>query len=306
MTALLTRDETAALPTVTWRDWSCLVRLVVGAPDALQPAAVQLQAIMGRVDRAVSRFRIDSELCWANANAGRPIAASRLLGRFVRVALDAAARTGGALDPTIGHELVLLGYDRDISLVTDPGRAPAARRPAAGWRDVRLDELTGLLTVPAGTALDLGATAKAQTADWAADELAARYGCPVLVEIGGDLAVAGPKSDWQISVGERAGRSQQQISLHAGGVATSTTTVRTWTAGGHPVHHIIDPATGLPSAGRWRTVSVAARTAVHANSCSTAAIVLGSAALPFLAGQGVAARLLDHDGHVTTVGGWPC
>ena len=51
---------------------------------------------------------------------------------------------------------------------------PPARR--SGWRRVRLHREAGLLTVPAGTALDLGATAKAWTADHAARTLAARYG----------------------------------------------------------------------------------------------------------------------------------
>ena len=37
MTATSTRDDSAALPTATWRDWSCLVRLVVTDPAALEP-----------------------------------------------------------------------------------------------------------------------------------------------------------------------------------------------------------------------------------------------------------------------------
>lgn len=44
------------------------------------------------------------------------------------------------------------------------------------------------------------------TADWAAERLHHRYGCDVLVEIGGDLAVAGTKTDWQVQVAERGGR----------------------------------------------------------------------------------------------------
>ncbi|HEU5270061.1 MAG TPA: FAD:protein FMN transferase, partial [Jatrophihabitans sp.] len=92
-----------------------------------------------------------------------------------------------------------------------PSRSP-------GWRQLRLDAERGLLTVPSGTELDLGATAKAQTADWAAAEIAARYGCSALVELGGDLAVAGDKADWQVMVAERAGVPGQQITLHSGGL----------------------------------------------------------------------------------------
>jgi len=315
MTALLHREPGAALPTATWQDWSCLVRLVVTDPAALEPAAAELATLMGRVAAAASRFRADSELSRANAKAGRPVPVSRLLIRLVTGALEAADRTGGAVDPTIGGQLIGLGYDRDIALLTSPtaetlapvGEQTQTAAPGrAGVRQVRLDADRGLLTVPAGTALDLGATAKAQTADWAAAELASRYGCSVLVELGGDLAVAGAKADWQVVVAERADDAGQQISLHSGGLATSTTTLRRWLDGGQPMHHILDPATGRQATGPWRTVTVAAGSALAANTCSTAAIVLGEAAEQWLADQRVAARLVDRNGRISTVGGWPC
>jgi hypothetical protein len=71
------------------------------------------------------------------------------------------------------------------------------------------------------------------------------------------------------------------------------------------MHHIVDPRTSRPTDGPWRTVSVAAESALEANVCSTAAIVLGYRAPSWLASQGVAARLVDLDGRVTTLGGWP-
>jgi thiamine biosynthesis lipoprotein len=296
----------AAMPTATWRDWSCQVRLVVSDPAALAGAVTDLEALMNRVELAASRFRSDSELCRANASSGRPTAVSRTLVNLVASALAEARRCDGAVDPTLGRDLERIGYDRDIDDIIDtsePVACPPAGRPS--WRDVRLDAAMGLLTVPRGAALDLGASAKAQTADWAAAQLAARFGCSVLVELGGDLAVAGGKHDWQILIAERAGSPGQQVTFSAGGLATSTTTVRRWHRGGETVSHIIDPATGMPARGPWRTVSVAAASATLANTCSTAGIVLGDRATAWLAEQGVAARLIDQDGRVTTLGGWP-
>ena len=305
MTAVL--NPPSALPTASWQDWSCLVRLVVTDAAALEPATADLRALMRRVERAASRFRPDSELSRANERSGRPVPVSRLLCRLVAAAVDAADRTGGALDPTVGRQLRHLGYDRDIAELAGRELAQAASVPGRpAWRELQLDAERGLLTVPSGAELDLGATAKAQTADWAAAELAARYGCSVLIELGGDLAVAGDKADWQVLVAERSGESGQQITLHSGGLATSTTTVRRWPAGDRSVHHILDPATGRPAAGPWRTVTVAAGSALQANTCSTAAIVLGARAPDWLAGQRVAARLVDQAGTITTVWGWPC
>jgi thiamine biosynthesis lipoprotein len=300
----------ATFPTAIWSNWSCLVRLVVTDPTALLPAAAQLEAMMARVEGAASRFQIDSELNWANANAGRPVAISRTLVNLVDTALGEASRSSGAVDPTIGRDLVRIGYDRDIHLIGDSHEAvPDAPQGRPTWRDVKLDRFAGLLTVPAGCALDLGASAKARTADWAAADLHDRFGCDVLVEIGGDLAVAGRKRDWQVTVAERGGElgpHSQQVSLSSGGMATSTTTIRRWQRADAEINHIIDPVSGNTAGGPWRTVTVAAASATHANTCSTAAIVLGHNALAWVRGQGVAARLIDRSGEIVTVGGWPC
>jgi thiamine biosynthesis lipoprotein len=302
------RDPAADLPTVTWSAWSCTVRLVVSDETVLDEATDDVMTVMARVDSAASRFRNDSDLSWANLNPGRPIAVSRLLIELLDGALTGAQASNGALDPTIGSQLRRAGYDRDIMLVPQESDQPVlpALPIAANFTDIQVDREMGLLTVPLGAALDLGATAKAQTADLAAAMINKRYGCNVLVEIGGDLAVAGTKSDWQVTVAERAGNPGQQVTVSRGGVATSTTTVRRWQRGGTELHHIIDPRTGQPAKGPWRTVTVAADSALLANSCSTAAIVLGPDALPWLRTQPVAARLIAQNGQVTTTGGWPC
>jgi thiamine biosynthesis lipoprotein len=88
-------------------------------------------------------------------------------------------------------------------------------------------------------------------------------------------------------------------------VATSSTTVRRWRRGGDTLHHLIDPRTGLPADGPWRTATASAATCVDANIASTAAIVLGAGAEAWLEAAGVPARLVDQAGAVTRVGGWP-
>jgi FAD:protein FMN transferase len=309
MTAAL---KSASLPTAAWNDWSSLVRVVVTDEAVLDAAADEVCSLMARVAQAASRFVAESELNWANINAGRPIAVSRLMAELVSAALETAKSTRGAVDPTVGGDLLALGYDRDISLLAHADHpTPARRRPGSRlvggcWRKVRLDRDAGLLTVPPGRPLDLGATAKAVTADWAANRVQQRYSCGVLVEIGGDLAVAGPMRQWQIAVSERLGAPSERITLTRGGMATSTTTIRQWSLDGVAVHHIVDPNTGLSARGPWQTVTVAADSALIANGYSTAAIVRGDGALDFLMDRSVTARLVDRDGIVTRIGGWPC
>jgi FAD:protein FMN transferase len=94
------------------------------------------------------------------------------------------------------------------------------------------------------------------------------------------------------------------VRLGAGGLATSSVSARRWRRGGRQWHHVVDPRTGLPAQGPWRTVTALGRTAAAANAATTASIVLGDAAYAWLVDRQVAARLVDHDGHVTRTPAW--
>jgi thiamine biosynthesis lipoprotein len=297
----------SATATYVGRAWSSTVRLVVDDERVLRAATEDLTALLDRIDAAASRFRPDSALSVANGRAGRPTPIPRLLVDLVDAALGAATQTNGSVDPTLGLAMQRIGYDRDISEVADAAMDAIPGTPRRdAWRSVRLHREAGLLTVPLGAALDLGATAKAWTADHAARTLAARYGTAVLVELGGDLAVAGRRADgWCIQVAEREGADGQLVLVRDGGLATSTTTVRTWRRNGRPMHHLVDPVTGQPADGPWRTASVAASSALAANVASTAAIVSGADAIDRLTRAGLAARLVARDGSIVTTPGWP-
>ncbi len=269
------------------------------------------------MDDAASRFRDDSEVMRLADSAGGPVEVSPLLAELVRVALQAASETNGAVDPTLGTQLADLGYDRDITEITDDpdirevvsGRAGTGRLTVSrrrDWRDVRLNGL--VLAVPRGVVLDLGATAKA----WAADRSAARVvdelGGGVLVSLGGDIAVAGeePEEGWTVLVQDGADQPSSLVGLRgAYGLATSSTLGRSWQRWNVRMHHILDPVTCRPVPAVWRTVSVAADTCVAANTLTTAALVRGARAVDLLRLRGVPARLVRADGVVLTLNGWP-
>jgi thiamine biosynthesis lipoprotein len=168
--------------------------------------------------------------------------------------------------------------------------------------------------MPAGTVLDLGATAKGLAADLAAEAATYATGCGVLVNLGGDLSVAGdpPVDGWPVTVGDTSEQEaavgtelEQTVVLYDGGLATSSISARRWRRGGSQLHHLIDPRLGTPSTGIYRTVSVTASTCTLANTASTAAIILGKDAPAWLARRGLPARLVTVDGDVQVVAGWP-
>jgi thiamine biosynthesis lipoprotein len=95
------------------------------------------------------------------------------------------------------------------------------------------------------------------------------------------------------------------VTLSHGGLTTSTRTARSWSTSTGQAHHVIDPRTGEPANGPWRTASVWAPTAVRANTFSTAIVATGEAALGRLTLAGHPARLVADDGEITELAGWP-
>jgi thiamine biosynthesis lipoprotein len=302
--------------TVALKSWTALgtsVHVVATDADGLGRVTTAVGEVLEDVDTAYSRFRDDSELSRLNASSGRTVRVSPLLATAIDAAQRAARLTDGAVDPTIGQALRVAGYDDDFSRIAARGgpiNLRAGRVP--GWQAIRFDRRSRTVLLPPGVELDLGSTGKALAADLAARAALAAAGTGgVMVSLGGDIATAGtpPPGGWRIHVAEdsrdKPDADGEVICLPAGGVATSSTTVRRWTRGAAVLHHIIDPQTSLPATGPFRTVTVAAATCLDANIASTAAIVRGETAIDWLMSWGLPARLVENDGTIHYIGRWP-
>lgn len=307
--------DLAMVAAAEWRAIGTTIRVVVTDSEALASAQQMAVEDLAALDLACSRFRDDSEVIGLEGAEGRPTQVSPLLTELLAAALDAAEQTDGDLDPTLGFAMEAIGYDRDISLMELEGPAAAVTvRYRSNWRQIELNPAMATVVIPTGVRVDLGATAKA----WAADRTAARIervlGCGVLVSFGGDIATAGspPTGGWTIRVQEEVGNPDEApplgsttVAIQGGGLATSSTMARRWQRGGKAMHHILDPRTGLPAPEVWRTVTVAAPSALAANVASTAAIIRGNRAMGWLTALGYPARLVGAEGEVSTIGGWP-
>ena len=305
-----------------WRQFEALgtYAYLATSGDADEAAGIA-QRVLEDVDRTCSRFRPDSDLSLANRQAGTWTRVDPLLAAAVTVAVAAAEASEGLVDPCLGVPLDELGYDADFTLVQARTGAPArlrTRHPVGRWRELEVDAAGGV-KVPAGVRLDLGATAKAWASDLVALSLVEATGQVAVVSLGGDVRIATPPGTtdfegWPVSVTESPtcrqgspGRHEEPelITLGSGGLATSSSQVRRWSTGGVQQHHLVDPRTGRPTAGPWRTVTATGPTCVAANIASTAAVVLGTDAVAWLGAREVDARLVDTDGRVTRLGSWP-
>ena len=295
-----------------WQAIGTTAEVFVTDESELLPARRIVEDEIEAIDLACSRFREDSELARVNASPGRWVDVSEVFLEATNVALGAARATAGDVDPTVGRALRVAGYDRDFAQLPALRTGRVRFAPAPGWRLVQVDRRRPAVRVPRGVELDFGATAKALAADRAARGCARELRGGVLVNLGGDLAVGGPAPEggWPVRVTDDhdAGFDApgQTVSIVSGGLATSSVAVRRWRNGSTgSLHHIIDPASGRPAAEFWRTVSVAAADCVAANIASTAAIVRGAAALPWLDSLRLPARLVALDGVVARVSNWP-
>jgi thiamine biosynthesis lipoprotein len=263
-------------------------------------------------EQRFSRFRPDSLLSRLNAAGGQPIPADDTFRSLLACASLAVQRTGGRFDPSILPALEALGYDCSIDQV----RAGASRfRPVPvsdassiagtdGWAHVRIDHEAGVIALPAGMRIDLGGIAKGAFVDLLATEFAHWPGGSI--DAGGDAVVWGEAPDgqaWHIGVEDPHAPDRDALILDVpagaqGAIATSGTHRRRWHAGGHEVHHLIDPRTGNPASSGLLSVTALAET-VTAAEVATKALLIAAVTPPIIELFGAsAAVLIADDGHV--------
>ena len=304
--------STVELTDHRWRTTLAVVVRGRGADHAAGAVRQIFHDEVERLERTASRFRPDSEITRANASAGTWVEASRSLSALVEVALAAAESTEGLVSPCLGRQVDAEGYRSWAAgevVALRLGR-PVPCDPGA-WRHVRI--AGGRLRFPGDVTLDLGATAKAWLADQVAERIADETGLDVVANMGGDLrAIALGPQPWVVAIDhETPGAAVRSLEVVDAGLATSSQGARRWRTAAGPAHHLIDPRTGRSALTRWWAVSVLGASATAANTASTAAMLLDTAASGWLERRGLDAALTEWDGAATTpaatrfIGRWP-
>ena len=259
-----------------WWEWDRKIALAVTEPHALHRARMIVRGVVAESAAVSDSRRGDAEIHSVNLAQGTPVTMSPRLASMLRSALWAARMTGGAVTP--------LDSD-DTSLDAD---AIPPIHPIPTYLDVQIDGDTVL--APFGVNLELGATAVADTVDYAASLVTSLLGCGVLVRIDSVVATAGrsPAGGWQVPLPDRGAVELppgSAIASHVNDVATS---------------HIGD----VTARDRWRIVTVIAPDAVWADAAAATALQRGIGALSWLEQYDLAARLVDTHGRVRTTTAW--
>jgi thiamine biosynthesis lipoprotein len=277
---------------------TCAVTVSEG--DRTADAAVAVAMSRGAMEQwhgRFSRFESDSEISQLNRDPRVRVPASVMLRRLVSSALDAAHRTGGLVDATLGAEIVRAGYSQhfegqgvplELALRLAPPRGPAAPNPSSAAARMAVEDHTGMVQRPRGVVFDPGGIAKGVFADELAGMLdgfdAYAVDCAGDIRWGG---AAGLPRDVHVASPFRS-ETLHTFRLARGAIATSGIGKRSWLdADGRPAHHLLDPRSGRPAFTGLVQATALAPTGARAETLAKAAV---------LSGPEGAARWLIHGG----------
>lgn len=230
--------------------------LLVGASETLLN---DCWAYAHKLESLWSRFIVSSEMNALNQSEGHTVTVSPETASLVREMLKGYELTEGFFNPTLLPDVIQAGYthSQTTSLKAPPLPASATSPGNVQGIDIQDNEIT----LPLGTVLDPGGIGKGCAADLVAAYAMEKGAWGVMVELGGDIVVAGTAPDqvaWRLGVEDPFDESKhiQIVRLSAGAVATSSQLKRRF----QDTHHLINPATQTSAQTDVQTVTVIAAT----------------------------------------------
>jgi len=251
-----------------------------------------------RIERRYSRYRADSILADINRVSA--------MGGSIEVDVE----TASLLDYAFACHRKSRGlFDITTGVLRKAWKFPGIQVPKPAeierlMRFVGLEKVIWarpLLSFPiAGVELDFGGICKEYAADRAAAICSQGGVACGFINLGGDIAVIGPRPDgtpWPIYIRDplATDRSNAVIHLTKGGLATSGNYERCVTFEGKRYSHILNPRTGWPSSG-LSSVSAVAETCLLAGSAASLAMLMGLDGPAWLSGLGIAHLWVDDEG----------
>ena len=280
---------------------------IVPPPEGADAGRLQagIQAQLDRVEQSMSTYRPSSEISLVNAApVNTPVPVSGDFYAVLSTALAVGRQSSGAYDVTVGSLVDLWGFGASgpLDSVPEP-RAVEMLATQGGHRHLRLDGESPSVLKQSALQLDFSSLAKGYgvdvVANWLQEQGIRRY----LVEVGGEMRVAGLShrgNNWQVAIEkpDSTGRSAAAgVSLTDSAIATSGDYRNYFELEGKRYSHLIDPRTGWPVAHDLVSVTVIHPSAMLADAWATALTVLGfDDAMVVAQEQGLAVYFIQRDG----------
>lgn len=259
---------------------------IVDPPDgmAVDEISRRIQLALEDVNRRMSTWRDDSEVSLFNAAPpGEWFPVSEDTAALVAMGEAVARMSGGAFDVTVGPVVDLWGFGPDPVRVTPPAEGEiAAALERVGYAALESREAPPALRKSSpGVAVDLSGIAKGHAVDRVAAVLEQAAVVNYLIEVGGELRVAGHNrrgERWTVAVEDplAAGREVHRVlNVTDTAIATSGDYRNFFEYEGERYSHTIDPRTGWPVSHDLVSVTVLDESAALADALATALLVLG-------------------------------
>lgn len=254
-------------------------------PAQLVPLCEQLVSETWRIEHKYSRYQTGNIIHSLNQAQGQAVRLDPETQHLIAFADTCFHLSGGLFDITSGILRRVWNFKSGQSI---PSEAEInALLPLIGWQKCTWQ--APYLQLPAGAEIDLGGIGKEYAADKALlllTQATQGQAAAFLVNFGGDIAASGPRpcgSPWQVGLAQ--GDKVLQMSLRAGGIATSGDSHRFIWHAGVKLSHILNPLTGWPVTGGPSTATVFAHNCTQAGMLATFALLHGGAAEDFLKQQ---------------------
>ena len=280
----------------------CRVRLEAVSGSRGRRLWSELRRELLRLEKKYSRYVDDSHWQRLLAGAATPegVDVDEETGALLDLAQRAWEISGGMFD--VSCVPLSRAWDWRRGVVPDPDCLETARA-LVGWQRV-IWEKPHLRLPDVGMSLDLDGLVKEYAADAGAALLRQSGVQHGYLDLGGDLAVIGPRSQgelWRIGVRRpgSASLAEAVIEIGQGGLATSGDYERFMDVGGRRYSHLLNPCTARPASG-LQSVSVAAEHCTSAGIAATTGMLKGRRdAGPWLRRMGLPHLIIDNHGEVT-------
>jgi len=243
----------------------------------LQQRLDQINGLMSTYDpeSEISRFNRQSDSDWF------PISAET--AQVIALSLQISQLTSGAFDISVGSLVDLWGFGaaaRREQLPTD--EQVNALLAQVGYKNLHLRlEPPAIRKQLPQLKIDLSAIAKGYAVDALKEILLQQGVSNFLLEIGGEMQLAGRRSDgkpWRIAIEkplEGSREVEMVVPLTETAVATSGNYRNFYLENGQRYAHTIDPLSGRPARHRLASVTVLDPNCARADALATALMVMG-------------------------------
>ncbi len=260
----------------------CVV--LVDTDDAILGAQVGeiVKAEALRIEAKFSRYR-PSVVTHINETAGQSVKVDHETAELIGYSMLCYTLSEGLIDITSGALRRVWKFDGSGTVPTECQVREVLQH--VGWPQVAWERPA--LRLRPGMEIDFGGIGKEYAVDRALALAEAHTSAPILVNLGGDLRVSGPRRDgtpWYVAIEnvDHAGAAMGMLELSGGALATSGDTYRHVMSAGVRYGHLLNPKTGWPITGAPRSVTVHAATCTEAGLLAKLALLRGVGAEEFL------------------------